>query len=64
MIVWSAHAAEHIGEPSLGIDAVQLGGLDQGVGDGRRSAAARGADEENGAMTVLGGRPVRSHIEL
>ena len=28
------------------------------------SAAALGADEEIGAMTVLGGRPVRSHIEL
>ena len=27
-------AAEHIGEPCLPIDAVQLGALDQGVGDG------------------------------
>ena len=27
-------AAEHIGQPGLGIDAVELGGLDQGVGDG------------------------------
>ena len=33
-------AAEHVGEPGLRIDAVQLGGLDQGVGDGRRLAAA------------------------
>ena len=57
-------AAEHIGEPGLRIDAVQLGALNQGIGNGRRSAAALGTDEENGAMTVLGGRPVRSHIEL
>ncbi len=27
-------AAEDIGQPSLGIDAVQLGGLDQRIGDG------------------------------
>ncbi len=33
-------AAEHIGEPGLGIDAVELGGLDQGIGDGCRFAAA------------------------
>lgn len=38
-------AAEDVGEPGLRIDSVQLGALDQGVGDGRRSAAARGADE-------------------
>ena len=57
-------AAEHIGEPGLRIDAVQLGAFDQGVGDSRRSTAALGADEEIGAMTVLGGHPVRSHIEL
>ena len=57
-------AAEYVGEPGLRIDAVQLGAFDQGVGDRRRLAAALGADEENGAMTVLGGHPVRSHIEL
>jgi hypothetical protein len=28
-------AAEHIGEPGLGINAIQLGGFDQGVGDRR-----------------------------
>jgi hypothetical protein len=33
------------------------------VGDGGRSASALGTDEENGGMTVLGGRPVRPHIE-
>jgi hypothetical protein len=33
--------AQHVGQPSLGINAVQLGGLDQGVSDGGRLAAAR-----------------------
>jgi len=33
-------AAENIGEPSLRIDAVQLGGLDQRIGDGRGFATA------------------------
>ena len=56
--------AEHVGEPSLRIDAIQLGALDQSVGDRRRLAAAFGADEEIGGMTVLGGHPVRPHIEL
>jgi hypothetical protein len=32
-------ATEHIGQPGLGIDAVELGGLDQGVGDGCGFAA-------------------------
>jgi hypothetical protein len=57
-------AAEHLGEPGLRVDAVELCRLDQGVGDGRRFAAALGADEDVGGMTVLGGRPVRPHIEL
>jgi hypothetical protein len=56
--------AQYLGEPGLRIDTVQLGASDQGVGDRRRLAAALGADEENGGMTVLGGRPVRPHIEL
>jgi hypothetical protein len=38
--------AEHVGQPSLRVDTVQLGGLDQGVGDSGRLAAAFGADEE------------------
>jgi hypothetical protein len=38
--------AQYLGEPGLRIDTVQLGASDQGVGDRRRLAAARGADEE------------------
>ena len=41
-------------EPCLGIDAVQFGGFDQGIGDGCGLAAALGADEE----VVL---PAQSH---
>jgi len=33
-------AGQGVGEPSLWIDAVELGGLDQGVGDGGGLAAA------------------------
>lgn len=39
-------AREGIGEPDLGIDAVQFGRLDQGVSDGGGLAAGFGADEE------------------
>jgi len=28
-------AAKHVGQPGLRIDAIQLGGFDQGVGDRR-----------------------------
>jgi hypothetical protein len=38
--------AQHLGEPGLRVDAVQLGGLDQRVGDAGRPAAAFGADKE------------------
>ena len=38
-------AGEDIGEPSLWVDAVQLGRFDQGVGGRGRLAAALGADE-------------------
>jgi hypothetical protein len=31
---------QHVGEPGLRIDAVELGGLDEGIGDGRGLAAA------------------------
>ena len=37
---------EDIGEPGLRIDIVELGGLDEGVGDRRGLAAAGRADEE------------------
>ena len=34
------NTAQNIGEPCLRIDAIELGGLDQRINDGRRSAAA------------------------
>ena len=40
------NVAEHIGKPGLGIDAVELGGLDQGVGDGGGFTAAFRADKK------------------
>jgi hypothetical protein len=36
-------ARQHVGEPGLRIDAVELGGLDQRVDDGGARAAAVGA---------------------
>jgi len=39
-------AAEEVGEPGLGVNVVELGGFDQGVGDGGGLAAALRADEE------------------
>ena len=39
-------AAEHIGEPGLGIDTVELGGLDQGIGDGSGFASALRANKK------------------
>ena len=36
---------EHVGEPGLRVDAVELGGLDQGVDRGRPLAAAIGTGE-------------------
>ena len=41
-------AGECIGQPRLGIDAIQLGGLDQGAGDGSGTAAGLRADEQAG----------------
>lgn len=55
-------AGEGVGEPSLRIDGVQLGGLDQGVGDGGGAAARLRVDEEvivppegDGAHAAFGG---------
>jgi hypothetical protein len=39
-------AGEGVGEPGVGIDGVELGRFDQGVGDGGGLAASFGADEE------------------
>jgi len=39
-------AAENVSEPSLRIDAIELGGFDQGIGDGGRLCAAQGTYEE------------------
>lgn len=54
-------ARQGVGEPSLRVDVVELGRLNEGVGDGRRFAARLGADEEvvlptesNGAHAPLG----------
>ena len=41
-------AGEHIGEPSLGIDVVEFGGLNQRVHDGGALTATLGAGEEPG----------------
>ena len=41
-------AGEHVGEPGLGIDVVELGGDDQAVQERRRAAAAIGAGEQPG----------------
>jgi hypothetical protein len=35
-----------VGEPGVGIDGIELCGLDQGLGDGSGLAACLGADEE------------------
>jgi hypothetical protein len=39
-------AGQGIGEPGLGIDAIELGGLDQGAGDGGGAAAVKRPDEQ------------------
>ena len=44
LVVWDA--GEGVGEPGVGIDGVELGRFDQGVGDGGRLAACFGSDEE------------------
>jgi len=38
--------AKHVREPGLRVDAIELGRLDQGIGDGGRLAATFGADEQ------------------
>ena len=57
-------AGQNIRKIGFRIEAVQLGRLDDGIEYSSPLAAGIGAGEEIGAMTVLGGRPVRSHIEL
>ena len=48
--VWRpGDAVEHIGEPGLGIDIVELGRADESVHGGRAHAAAVGAGEQPGA---------------
>ena len=44
LVVWNA--GEGVGEPGLGIDAIEFCGLDQGVGDGGGFAAGLRTDEE------------------
>ena len=39
-------AAKNVSEPSLRIDAVEFGGFDQTIGDGRRLSTALGSHEE------------------
>jgi hypothetical protein len=39
-------AGEHVGEPSLRVDVVELGGADQGIDDGGALATAVGAAEQ------------------
>ncbi len=40
------NAGEHVGEPALRVDAVEFGGFDQGVGNGRGLAGAFEAHEQ------------------
>ena len=46
-------SGEYPSDLGLGIDAVELGGFDQGIGDGRSLSAALGADEEVNFKVVL-----------
>lgn len=46
------NAGKDIGQPVLRVDAVQLGGLDQGIGDGGGPAALLRAGEQPDEMTV------------
>jgi len=39
-------------EPGVGVDAVELGGFDQGGGDGGGATAGLRADEEVDEMTI------------
>ena len=53
-------AGEDVGEPGLGIDAVELGGADEGVHHRRPLAAAIGAREEPGLRPSAMPRSARS----
>ena len=47
LALWLASdAGEHVGEPSLGIDIIELGSLNQSVHDGRSFSSTFGASEE------------------
>lgn len=39
-------AAQHIGEPGLGVDAIEFGSGNQGINRGRALAAAIGTGEQ------------------
>ena len=58
------HALERVGEPGQGLDPVELGGRHQAGHDRPVTRPAIRASKQAGGMTVLGGRPVRPHIEL
>jgi len=57
-------ALEHVLEVGERLDAVELRGCHQAGDDRPVPGSAIRPCEQAGAMTVLGGRPVRSHIEL
>ena len=44
---------EGIGEPGMGFDGIEFGCLDQGIDDGCRLAARRGANEEAQLMAWM-----------
>lgn len=49
-------AAEDVCQPGLGVNAIEFGGLDQGIGDGRRLAAAFGdviVDLEEAVVEIM-----------
>src|SRR5258705_6866862 len=60
-------ACQHVAQPSLGIDVVELGGLDQGVDRGGSLAAVVGSSEEvvlaaernHGVILPMSGRKLK-----
>ena len=47
-----SYPGQDIGEPGLWIHVIELGGLDQGVGDGSGMSSALGACKQPDEMTV------------